>query len=72
MTNFAQVSKGIIYFIFGVGISVLCYWLMPAIINFLPTDTLKGIGWVGLIMVWFMTLIVAPGIAILKGIREEE
>lgn len=69
MVDLALVGKGILYFFFGVLGSIVSYYIIPVFISYLPTNTLKAIFWVGLIIVWILAIIVNPVHCIIKGMK---
>lgn len=69
MDKIAQIIKGVIWFFFGLAYSVLSYYVVPALVDFLPTTTLQAIFWVGLILTWILAIIIAPAVIITKAFQ---
>lgn len=78
MTNINKIGKGIMIFFLGTLGSILSYAVASPILDAVtdPTDqyalsnTTQGIIWIGLIIVWILTMVVLPAHYIVEGLKE--
>lgn len=59
--------KAVLGLIFGLMITVLGWYLFPALADILPIASLKAIYWIGIILFWASAVIVTPLIMIMGG-----
>ena len=80
-TNLKEVLKGAMVFPIGYVISIITWYLLPPIIDFLGENVavesvakLQGVMYLGMILIWLCAMVIVPALMILKGmtIRKDQ
>lgn len=71
--DLAKIVKGVIVFFLGIIYTLVSYYVVPILLEFLEDSTygldttLQTIFWIGLITTWILAIIVAPALMIVQG-----
>lgn len=72
MTNLAKVTKGMMSYFIGFFVSIILYYLIPALIDGLINTDHQAITTMGMILIWIICMLIIPAAMIVQGLREEE
>lgn len=67
--DISKAIKGVILFFFGFIYTVVSWYTVPMLMDYLPTTTLKAIVWIGLITTWILAVIVTPAMMIIDSTK---